>query len=181
MRLRCLPAAALSVTSACVAAVLVSGCGSSSLPAGPLGPAGNPSTQCVPGSLGHADTVGLITVTNGSGDTLTVDAISLARSHGIKLVGADITPGSGEAGTWATFPPPATAVARYLNWSRHAPAAGDHIPHGETISITLGIEPTQAGTSSASDVEVLYHDGGSHYDLKTNLALKIAVSPARCF
>jgi hypothetical protein len=169
------------VASLAVAAFLVSGCGSSSLPDGPLGPPGNPSTQCNPGSLGHADTVGLITVTNGSGDTLTVDGIDLARQQGIKLVGADITPGAGEAGNWITFPPPAAQVSHYLDWSKHVPAVGDHIPRGETVSITLGIKPTRTGMSSTSDVEVLYHDGLSHYDLKTNLALKIAVSPAKCF
>jgi hypothetical protein len=180
MRLRCFPAVALSAAPVFAAALAVTGCGASTLPAGPLGPSGNPSTQCNPGSLGHALTVGLITVTNSSSDTLTVDAIGLAQSHGIKLVGADITPGQGEAGNWATFPPPAAQVAPYLDWAKHVAAAGAHIRPSATISITLGIEPTRTGMSSASDVEVLYHDGGTHYDRKTNLALKIAVAPAKC-
>jgi hypothetical protein len=54
------------------------------------------------------------------------------------------------------------------------------VPPGETISITLGIEPTTTTGSSTSDVEVLYHDGGSRFELRTNLALKIKVPPARC-
>jgi D-alanyl-D-alanine dipeptidase len=133
----------------------------------------------VPGRLGHPDTVGLITVTNSSADTLTVDDIDLANQRGIRLVGADITPGAAEAGTWATFPPPAAPASAYLDWSKHAPAAGDRISRGQTVSITLGIEPTRTGISRAPDVEALYHDGGSHYDLRTNLALRIAVSPAK--
>ena len=71
-------------------------------------------------------------------------------------------------------------VGEYLDWSKRVPAVGAHIPPGETISITLGIEPTTTG-SSTSDVEVLYHDGGSRFELRTNLALKIKVPPARCF
>jgi hypothetical protein len=164
-----------------VAAFLVSGCGSSSLPTGPLGPAGNPSEQCTPGSLAHASTVGLINATNNSGGTLIVDAIDLAQQQGIKLVGAYLTPGAGEAGTWATFPPPAAQVFAYLDWSKRIPAVGAHVPPGETISITLGIEPTTTTGSSTSDVEVLYHDGGSRFELRTTLALKIKVPPARCF
>jgi len=71
-------------------------------------------------------------------------------------------------------------VGEYLDWSKRVPAVGAHIPPGETISITLGIEPTTTTGSSASDVEVLYHDGGSRFELGTNLALKITVPPARC-
>ncbi len=171
----------MSVATMSVVAFLVSACGSSSPPAGPLGPAGNPSEECTPGSLGHAGTVGLINATNSSGGTLIVDAIDLAQQRGIKLVGAYLTPGAGEAGTWATFPPPAVQVSAYLDWSKRIPAVGAHIPPGETISITLGIEPTTTTGSSTSDVEVLYHDGGSRFELRTNLALKIKVPPARCF
>jgi hypothetical protein len=178
---RRLPLAAMSVATMSMTAFLVSGCGASSLSAGPLGPAGNPSTQCTPGSLGHAGTVGLINATNSSGDTLTINAIDFAQQQGIKLVGAYLTPGAGEAGTWATFPPPAASVSAYLDWSKRIPAVGAHIPPGETISITLGIEPTTTTDSSTSDVEVLYHDGGSRFELRTNLALKIKVPPARCF
>jgi hypothetical protein len=90
----------MSVAAMSVTAFLVSGCGSSSLSAGPLGPAGNPSQECTPGSLGHAGTVGLINATNSSGGTLIVDAIELAQQRGIKLVGAYLTPGAREAGTW---------------------------------------------------------------------------------
>jgi hypothetical protein len=180
MRLRCPPVAAL--TLAALWALLASGCSSSpsSLPGGPLGPPGNPSTQCTPGSLGHADTIGLISATNNSHGTLIVDRIDLARQQGIRLVGAYITPGAGEAGAWATFPPPAVQVSRYLAWSKRVPAVGARIAPGETISVTLGIEPTATTGSSTSDVEVLYHDDGGRYDLATNLALKIRVSPARC-
>jgi hypothetical protein len=181
MSRRRLPPAALSVAAMSVVAFLVSACGSSSPPAGPLGPAGNPSEECTPGSLGHAGTVGLINATNSSGGTLIVDAIDLAQQRGIKLVGAYLTPGAGEAGTWATFPPPAASVSAYLDWSKRIPAVGARIAPGETISITLGIEPTTTTGSSTSDVEVLYHDGGSRFELRTNLALKIKVSPARCF
>jgi hypothetical protein len=181
MRLTCVPAAALPVVA--LSALLVSGCTSSpsSLPDGPLGPPGNPSTQCTPDSLSHADTVGLIDATNSSGNTLTINAIDLAQQRGMKLVGAYITPGAGEAGAWTTFPPPAAQVSAYLNWSKRVPAVGARIPPGKTISITLGIEPTTTTGSSTSDVEVLYHDGGSHFELRTNLALKIKVAPARCF
>jgi hypothetical protein len=49
-------------------------------------------------------------------------------------------------------------------------AVGAHIAPGKTISITLGIEPTTTTGSSTSDVEVLYHDGGSRFELRTNLA-----------
>jgi hypothetical protein len=149
-------------------------------PAPPLGPPGNPSVQCTPGSIGHADTVGLISATNNSSDTLTVDAIDLAQQQGIKLVGAYITPGAGEAGAWATFPPPAALVSEYLDWSKRIPAVGAGVLPGQTISITLGIEPTTTTGSSTSDVEVIYHDGGRHVELATNLALKIKVPPARC-
>lgn len=138
--------------------------------------------QCTPGRLGHAGTVGLITATNNGGSTLTVDAIDLAQQRGMKLVGAYLTPGAAEAGTWTTFPPPAAQVSAYLDWSKRVPAVGARIPPGKTISITLGIEPTTTTGSSTSDVEVLYHDGGgSHFELRTNLALKIKVPPARCF
>jgi hypothetical protein len=158
--------------------LLASGCASP--PSPPLGPPGNPSVQCTPGSIGHADTVGLISATNNGSDTLTIDAIDLAKQQGIKLVGAYLTPGAGEAGTWATFPPPAAQVSAYLDWAKRIPAIGAHIPPGKAISITLGIEPTTAKGSSTSDVEVLYHDGGNHFELATNLALKIKVPPARC-
>jgi hypothetical protein len=122
MRLTCLPAAALTVVA--LSALLVSGCTSSpsSLPLGPLGPPGNSSTQCTPGSLGHADTVGLIDATNSSGNTLTINAIDLAQQQGIKLVGAYVTRGAGAAGVWATFPPPADQVSAYLDWSKRIPS-----------------------------------------------------------
>lgn len=171
----------MSVATMSVAAFLASGCGSSSLPAGPLGPAGNPSKECTPGSLTHAGTVGLINATNNSGGILIVDAIDLAQQRGIKLVGAYLTPGAGEAGTWTTFPPPAAQVSAYLDWSKRIPAIGAHILPGKTISITLGIEATTTTGSTTSDVEVLYHDGGSRFELRTNPALEIKVPPARCF
>jgi hypothetical protein len=177
MRHGCLRAVALSV--AVLSALFVSGCASS--PAQPLGPPGNDAVQCTPGSLAHAGTVGLITATNNSGGTLIVDAIDFAQQRGIKLVGAYLTPGAGEAGTWIAFPPPAAQVSRYLDWSKRVPAVGARIRPGETISITLGIEPTTTTGSSTSDVEVLYHDGGSRFEPRTNLALKIKVPPARCF
>ncbi|HTR91408.1 MAG TPA: hypothetical protein VMI73_06680 [Trebonia sp.] len=75
---------------------------------------------------------------------------------------------------------PAAQVSAYLKWSERVKAAGARIPHGETISITLGIEPTTTTGSSTSDVEVLYHDGDSRFELLTNLGLKIKVPPARC-
>lgn len=137
--------------------------------------------QCTPGRIGHAGTVGMINATNNGGGTLIVDAIDFARLQGMKLVGAYITPGAGEAGTWAAFPPPAAQVSAYLDWSKRVPALGAHILPGKTISITLGIEPTTTTGSSTSDVEVLYHDGGSRFELRTKLALKIKVPPARCF
>jgi hypothetical protein len=124
--------------------------------------------------------VGLIDATNSGGNTLTVNAIDFAQQQGIKLVGAYVTPGAGAAGGWATFPPPAAQVSAYLEWSKRIPAVGARIPPGETISITLGIEPTTRKGSSTSDVEVLYSDGRTRFELRTNLALKFKVPPARC-
>jgi len=71
-------------------------------------------------------------------------------------------------------------VSTHLKWSERVRAAGARIPRGETISITLGIEPTTRTGSSTSDVEVLNHDGGSHFELLTNLGLQIKIPPARC-
>ncbi len=71
-------------------------------------------------------------------------------------------------------------MSAYLDWSKRIPAVGARISPRETISITLGIEPTTTTGSSTSDVEVLYHDGGSRFELRTNLALKFKVPPARC-
>jgi hypothetical protein len=57
------------------------------------------------------------------------------------------------------------------------PGRGPIAPSPPVDFPVYGLEPSGSITS---DVEVLYHDGGSRFELRTNLALKIKVPPARC-
>jgi hypothetical protein len=176
--LRLLPAAA---ATAALASACASSPGSSLLPAGPLGPAGGPTTQCTPGSPGHADTVGLLSLTNSSHDGLVIDGIDLAAPQHIKLAGAFLTPGDGETGVWLSFPPPAAQLPADVRWAQRVAAMGARIRPGETVGLVLGITPTSStATASTSGAEVFYHDGGTRYELRTSLGMVIKVPPAKC-
>jgi hypothetical protein len=147
---------------------------------GPLGPPGNPFTECLPGSPQHADTEALQDFTNSGNDTVTIDAIQFADPRNLKLTGAYVAPGQGELGAWLSFPPPATASSYGVDWSARQQATGARIKPGETADLVLGLRPARNATARTSGAEVLYQDGSTHYELLFNLAVIIVVPPETC-
>ncbi len=171
---------ALAVTAAGALIACSSAPGTAPVNSGPLGPPGNPLTECLPGSPQHADTEGLQTVTNSGKDTVTIDAIKLDEPRNIKLTGAYVIPGQGLVGSWLSFPPPVSQLPSDVDWSAREQAAGARIRPGETADVVLGLRPTSRATGSTPGAEVLYQDGDTHYELLFNLAVIIRVPPASC-
>lgn len=180
MRWGRLPTVALAVTVGSALIACSSGQSTAPVNSGPLGPPGNPLTECLPGSREHADTEGLQNFTNSGKDTVTIDVIKLAQPLNLELTGAYVIPGQGLVGSWLSFPPPVSQLPRDVDWSAREAAAGARIRPGETADLVLGLRPTSSATGSTSGAEVLYHDGGTHYELLFNLPIVIKVPPAKC-
>jgi hypothetical protein len=153
------------------------------LASGPLGPPGNHDTLCLPVRLGGADTDGFRSFTNRSHDLLVIDRAYLASARNLKLVGAYIVPVTGTelTGTWATFPPPAGRLPKGVQWARRLPPAGAHVRPGEQVNVVVGLAPASHAAGSTTGIEVLYHDGSTRYELRSNIRVIVKVSPARCF
>jgi len=153
-----------------------------SLAAGPLGPPPvNLVTECLPANVGQADTHGMDSFTNKSHDVLVIDHVGLASARNMRIVGAYIVPGTGQVGEWRGFPPPAAQLDKDVRWAKREPAAGARVSPGETVNVVVGLEPTGRATASAKGIELLYHDGGTQYELVSNVTVIIKVSPGKCF
>jgi hypothetical protein len=147
---------------------------------GPLGPPGNPATQCLPGRPGHANTQGVQNFTNTSHDTLVIDRVTLGAPHNIRLTGVFLVPGRWLVGTWATFPPPANKLLRGVQWSKRRQPAGTRVLPGHWINVVVGLEPTSRPAGSTSGIEIFYHDGRAHYELRSRVRTIIRLPPSRC-
>jgi hypothetical protein len=52
---------------------------------------------------------------------------------------------------------------------------------GETINIVVGLAATGHATARTAGIDIYYHDGNAQYELMSNLAVIIKVSPDKCF
>jgi hypothetical protein len=154
-----------------VLAAMLSGCGLSHLPIGPLGTvAENDVVVGQPVPQGGADTIGDEVMFNGGSAPIVVDRLVLRSPRRIKLTGVYLTVG-GPVGNWPTFPPsfPTGPRARYYDrymiraWAHRHKPAGTIIPPHTWAGVALGLEATSAHGSVAG-VDVYYHVGRAQYE-----------------
>jgi hypothetical protein len=151
---------------------------------GPLGPAGNQTTLCLPVQRGHAVSDGYQFFTNISRGTLTVERLFLAKARNIKITGAFLVPidGNDLIGTLAGFPPRASQLPSGVEWGkRHLPAGARVLP-GEQVNYVVGLaSASRVTTGSTAGIVLWYRDArGTQYELQSNVQVIIKVSPARC-
>jgi hypothetical protein len=147
---------------------------------GPLGPPGNLSTLCTPSRLGQPVTIGLQNFTNSSHDTVTIDRVTLASPRNLTLAGAYTVPGRYLVGVWPTFPPPARQLVKGVQWAKRRHPAGARVPPGGWVNVVAGVDPTRRGQDTTTGIVVWYHDGGTRYELRSNVRVIVPVPPARC-
>jgi hypothetical protein len=134
--------------------------------AGPLGPAGNHDWQCLPAKLREPDTFGAELLRNSSHATISIDRVELASARHLIIIGAYLVPGNAGVGTAHGFPPPSSEV-REPYWRERGTAPGYRVPPGRWINVVVGLDRT-ATVGSTAGIEVAYHEGSTHYLLKTN-------------
>ena len=168
---------AVGPVAAAVLAITVVACSSGRhVTAGPLGPAGNQDSECIPGKAGVPDTFGGELLRNGSNATISIDRIELNGTRHMTLTRAFLAPGNVGIVAAIGFPPPVSQVNE-SNWRERATAPGYHVPPHHVVNVIVGLERS-AAVGSTNGVEVAYHQGRNHYLLKTNWKVTIK---AKCF
>jgi hypothetical protein len=113
--------------------------------------------------------------------------MTLAKPQGLRVVAAWVVPTSGLLyGAQVGYPPSKMPLPGW-QWAKREPANGARVPHTagrhnrENLLLVFGLEPG-ATTGQAAGIDIWYHVGNSHYQLRTGQRLvlqpgEVAVPP----
>jgi hypothetical protein len=173
----------VSRPAACLAALgclVLAGCstGPKDSGPGPLGDGGEQGTLCSPVGRGQVLSDGFDALRNTGVAPVTVEAVSLADPHGLRLLTAYIVPVAGDYlyGVRAGFPP-AAALNPGVLWSKRRLAVGASIPRSDghrVANLVLVLKPT-ASTGTAGGTQISYRVAGQNYQLQTKIRLVVVV------
>lgn len=139
----------------------------------PLSWPGEHGEWCLPKEL-YSDLAYPKEVDFEGSDPLTIEAVRLVDSEGLRLVDAVVAPLGKRRSRFgpSTFPPvedPALARA----WRRAQPAEGAVIRPGTAHDLIAHIVSTGAGTATMSALDVTYRQGAEQYTARTNESLRL--------
>jgi hypothetical protein len=142
--------------------------------AGPLGEAGSQGTLCSPVAKGQVLSDGFDPLMNSAQAPATIEAVSLADPHHLRLLTAYVVPITGGFlyGVHAGFPP-APGLDPGVLWSERQPAVGASIPHSgpnHLANLLLVVKPT-ASSGSAAGVLIAYRVAGQLYQFQSQIKL----------
>ena len=78
----------------------------------------------------------------------------------------------------ASIPPPVNKLLPGVIWANRQVVPGASVLPGQQVNLVYGLERTSNATTSTAGVVVLYHDGRTRYEPRTNLKVVIK---NRCF
>jgi hypothetical protein len=171
----------VSLRAACLAALgclVLAGCSIGPSGPGPLGNGGDQGTLCSPVAKGQVLSDGFDALRNTGDAPATIEAVSLADPHGLRLLTAYIIPIAGHSlyGVRAGFPPAAPLSPGVL-WSKRHLAVGASIPRSNghhVANLVLVLKPT-ASTGTAAGTQISYRVAGQDYQLHTKIKLVVVV------
>jgi hypothetical protein len=144
---------------------------------GPFGNGGIYGQECAFVPPGSVLSYGFDEFRNVGGATATIDKVTLADSHGIRMLAAYVVPVTGHElyGVLFGYPPDAH-LPQGVQWSRRQPTNGATIPPSrgrhDVTNLVLVLKPT-ATTGSARGISVFYRESGQRYHLLTATRIRL--------
>jgi hypothetical protein len=161
--------------------LVLAGCSSGAGGAGPLAIGEGPGTECAPVAPGQVLSDGFDEVSNPGNAPATIQAVSLADPHDLRLVAVYIVPIAGDDlyGVRAGYPP-ALPLDPGVLWSQRHSAAGASVVHSANPhhvgNIVLVLKPT-ASVGTAAGTQVSYRIGTTDYQFV--IPVKVVVQVGR--
>ncbi len=151
---------------------------------GPLGHPFQGGTECLTLAGHQVMTYGVEWVRNPGTATAVIDQTTLAKPEGLRLVAAWVVPTSGLLyGAQVGYPPSQMPLPGW-QWAKRQPADGANVPHTlgkhnrENLLLVFGLKPGVT-SGQAAGIDIWYHVGGSHYQLRTAQRLVVGARRGR--